>query len=296
MYSLEPMSDMSDLNFSHAPTIDSYYADTRIHMGSPSTAFENNAGTGTSRRPSKLSLQNIKEYWAADLRIDTLMEVQLLLLTFAIGIQDAISYPDFRCFASNQTGNTVVLAVALAGNAGALFDPKNTGVSLGAFLAGAIATGHLGTLAGRRRRAWQIWIAVLQTLMAAGSAWIQYVHGVEQTGAWARVSLALLACASGSQVAGARAMRVPEIPTAMATAAWIDLLIDENLLSKHNKPRNRRVLFLGTLIAGSFAGAFAHRRIGSPAAILVSVAVKTTAVVAMLFSPADPNVTGAKPL
>lgn len=241
----------------------------------------------TSKKTLGTSVQGIKRYWAADLHVDALMEAQLLLLTFAIGIQDAISYPDFRCFASNQTGNTVVLAVALAGDVGSLFDPLNTGVSLGAFLAGAIATGHLGTLLGRRRRAWQIAIAIVQTIMVAGSALIQYMHGVEKTGAWARASLALLACASGSQVAGARAMRIPEIPTAMATAAWIDLLIDENLFSRNNRPRDRRGLFLGTLVAGSFAGAYARKGVGSPTAIMVSVAVKITAIIAMLFSPAD---------
>jgi len=240
-----------------------------------------------SKRTLGTSVQGIKRYWTADLRVDALMEAQLLLLTFAIGIQDAISYPDFRCFASNQTGNTVVLAVALAGDVGSLFDPLNTGVSLGAFLAGAIATGHLGTLLGRRRRAWQIAIAIVQTIMVAGSALIQYMHGIEKTGAWARASLALLACASGSQVAGARAMRIPEIPTAMATAAWIDLLIDENIFSRNNRPRDRRVLFLGTLVAGSFAGAYARKGVGSPTAIMVSVAVKITAIIAMLFSPAD---------
>lgn len=33
------------------------------------------------------------------------------MLSFATGIQDAIAYPDFSCFASNQTGNTIILAI-----------------------------------------------------------------------------------------------------------------------------------------------------------------------------------------
>lgn len=222
------------------------------------------------------------------------MEAQLLPLTFAIGIQDAISYPDFRCFASNQTGNTVVLAVALAGQVGELFDPANTGVSLAAFLAGAMSTGHLGNFVGKRRRAWQVAIAVAQTFMVAGSAWIQYVHGADQTGAWARSALALLAFASGSQVAAARAMKIPEITTAMATAAWVDLLIDEGLFARQNRSRNRRALFLATLVAGSFAGAYTRKAIGSPNAIMISAAVKMVVVVAMLISPGESGDSNAK--
>jgi uncharacterized membrane protein YoaK (UPF0700 family) len=248
----------------------------------------------TNRRPL-LSWSGFKQYWLDNLRVNTFVEVQLLLLTFAIGIQDAISYPDFRCFASNQTGNTVVLAVALAGQAGTLFDAANTEVSLGSFLAGAMFAGHLGNFVGKRRRAWQVAIALAQTFMVGGSAWIQYVHGTRQSGAWARAALALLALASGSQVAAARAFKIPEITTAMATAAWVDLLIDEDLFARRNRPRNRRALFLATLVAGSFAGAYARKAIGSPDAIMISAAVKVVVVVAMLISPAERSDSNATP-
>jgi uncharacterized membrane protein YoaK (UPF0700 family) len=249
----------------------------------------------TNRQPL-LSWNGFKQYWLDNLRVNTFVEIQLLLLTFAIGIQDAISYPDFRCFASNQTGNTVVLAVALAGQAGTLFDAANTGVSLGSFLAGAMFTGHLGNFVGKRRRAWQVEIALAQTFMVAGSAWIQYVHGTRQSGAWARAALALLAFASGSQVAAARAFKIPEITTAIATAAWVDLLIDEDLSARRNRPRNRRALFLATLVAGSFAGAYARKAIGSPDAIMISAAVKVVVVVAMLISPEERGDSSAKAL
>jgi uncharacterized membrane protein YoaK (UPF0700 family) len=249
----------------------------------------------TNRQPL-LSWNGFKQYWLDDLRVNTFVEAQLLLLTFAIGIQDAISYPDFRCFVSNQTGNTVVLAVALAGQAGTLFDAANTGVSLGSFLAGAMFTGHLGNFVGKRRRAWQVAIALAQTFMVAGSAWIQYVHGTRQSEAWARAALALLAFASGSQVAAARAFKFPEITTAMATAAWVDLLIDEDLFARRNRPRNRRALFLATLVAGSFAGAYARKAIGSPDAIMTSAAVVVVVVVAMLISPEERGDSSAKAL
>lgn len=43
-----------------------------------------------------------------------LLELNLLLLALAIGIQDAVSYPDFQCFASNQTGGCHIPATAHA--------------------------------------------------------------------------------------------------------------------------------------------------------------------------------------
>jgi uncharacterized membrane protein YoaK (UPF0700 family) len=241
----------------------------------------------SKRHQSLPSWNGFKLYWLVGLRVNIFIEAQLLLLTFAIGIQDAISYPDFRCFASNQTGNTVVLAVALTGQAGDLFNAANTGVSLGAFLMGAIFSGHLGNYMGRRRRAWQVAIALAQVFMVTGSAWIQYVHGTHATGVWARTALALLAFASGSQVAVARAFRIPEITTAMAKAAWVDLLIDEDLFARQNRSRNRRALFLAILVVGSFAGAYARKAIGSPNAIMLSAVVKVLVVVAMSISPEE---------
>lgn len=44
----------------------------------------------------------IKTYLLAPLKVDWLIDFELLLLTFSTGIQDAISFPDFHCFASNQ--------------------------------------------------------------------------------------------------------------------------------------------------------------------------------------------------
>lgn len=64
-----------------------------------------------------------------------LIEIELLVLSFSTGIQDATSFPDYCCFASNQTGNTVFLAVAAAGLEGGSFNTQNIGVSLGVFLA-----------------------------------------------------------------------------------------------------------------------------------------------------------------
>ncbi|KAF2122263.1 hypothetical protein BDV96DRAFT_640318 [Lophiotrema nucula] len=46
----------------------------------------------------------------------SLLEIELYLHALAIGTQDAILFPDFHCFASNQTGNTVLFAVGALRN------------------------------------------------------------------------------------------------------------------------------------------------------------------------------------
>lgn len=262
-----------------AHTLDGARNDVDLEQGSLTTS--------TAASPDTFWTRQKEYWWTQPLRVDSLMEVQLLLLTFSTGIQDAISFPDFSCFASNQTGNTVLLAVAVVGRSNDLINLANIGTSLGCFLLGAICTGQIGNLVGRRRRVWQFGNQLGQIFMVMGTAWIQYRHGVQMTGAWARGALGLLAFSSGMQVAAARAMQIPEITTAMATAAWVDLVIDARLLGLKNHSRDRRLLFLLMLVAGSLCGAFMHDRIGSPTAVVVTGAIKFLVAFALLITKAE---------
>ena len=51
------------------------------------------------------------------------------------GIQDATTFPDYHCFASNQTGNTIflTLAIILPSLNGEMFITSNIGVALAFF-------------------------------------------------------------------------------------------------------------------------------------------------------------------
>ncbi|EMC96898.1 hypothetical protein BAUCODRAFT_32643 [Baudoinia panamericana UAMH 10762] len=235
--------------------------------------------------PAARSLPHSTRYWTEPLRADMFVEMQLLLLTFSTGIQDAICFPDFHGFASNQTGNTVLLAVGLAGNSG-VFNLTNIGLSLAAFIAGAIFTGQIGNPIGGTRRWWQFLVNIIQTAMIFGAAAIQHLHGVREIGPWPHFALGLLAASSGSQVASARAFRMTEISTAMATAAWVDLVIDPAILARSNRSRNRRSTFLIALVAGSFAGAYMQARIGSSLALFVSGIGKVLVTIAILLTRA----------
>jgi uncharacterized membrane protein YoaK (UPF0700 family) len=107
--------------------------------------------------------------------------------------------------------------------------------------------------------------------MLVGVAIVQYTHPIRERGLWTRIALALLAGQSGSQIAAARAWNIPEITTAMATAAWVDLARDDKLWHVRNRSRDRRILFFVLLVAGCLMGAFLRARIGSPNAIVVSL-------------------------
>lgn len=220
---------------------------------------------------------------------------------------DAISFPDYHCFASNQTGNTVFLAVALVIPSlnGDTFYTANIAVALGLFLAGGYLTGQLSHLVGPRRRGWLVLCNFLQTLLVLAAGFIQYyqlregegqgkgergdITRVPPTGPQSLVAIALLAFASGSQVVQSRSLRMTEISTAMATAAWVDLLIDPHLMVVHapNRPRNRRLAFLVTLVAGSLVGAGIYRTAaGSATAVFVSAGGKALVTVMYLFNGA----------
>lgn len=231
----------------------------------------------------------VRRYLSADLRVDWLLEIQLLLLTFGTGIQDAISFPDFHCFASNQTGNTVILAVGLAGLGGDLFNVADVGISLALFIGGATITGQIANIVGVRKRVWLIFSHFCQTMMAFGAAIIAATQDVQVSGPWAQAAIALLAFSSGAQVASMRPLRIQEITTAMATAAWVDLVIDPNFLTIRNHSRDRRALFLAALVAGSFAGAYAHPAVGSSNTLILSAVSKALVTLTLLFNREQPQ-------
>jgi uncharacterized membrane protein YoaK (UPF0700 family) len=230
------------------------------------------------------SVSRLHGYLAASVRIDLLIEIQLLLLTFSTGIQDAISFPDFQCFASNQTGNSVVMAVGLAGAESELINLANVGTSLGLFLLGSLLTGQIANAVGPRRRGWLLLTHLIQTGGIFAAAVIQSVYDVQRSGSSVLWIISFLAFSSGAQVASMRPMRINEITTAMATAAWVDLVIDPKLIAIKNHPRDRRTLFLASLVAGSFAGAFMRSSIGSPNSLIVSAAGKLLVTLTLLFN------------
>ncbi|KAI1504321.1 hypothetical protein F5X99DRAFT_371781 [Biscogniauxia marginata] len=228
-------------------------------------------------------------YMLEPVRASSFVEFELIFLTFCTGIQDAISFPDYHCFASNQTGNTVflMLAIILPQLDGDMFITANIGAALGFFLVAGWITGQIGHIVGPRRRIWLVCSNFIQSCLVFAAAAIQFVYGIEHEGTTAVVVISLLAFASGSQVVQSRSMKMTEISTAMATAAWVDLMIDPNMFKSNNRPRTRRVMFLFSLAAGSLLGAGIYRSAGSAVAILVSAAGKLLVSIMYLFNGSD---------
>jgi len=244
-----------------------------------SSSLESNVDERLHRRP-----YSFHTYMNDSINDDIYVEIQLLVLAFSTGIQDASTYPDYFCFASNQTGNTVLLAIGLSGLVTDAFDIGNIAVSLGLFLLGAWVAGQIGNVIGPRRRAWLIFSSIFQTALVWAAAAIQYWTEYQRTGLHAYLVLGLLAFSASSQVAMARGLKITEITTAMATAAYVDWLIDPRLFAKHNRGRNRRIAFLLMLTAGTFAGAYANKGLGSAFALMLSAILKTVITISLLFN------------
>lgn len=202
---------------------------------------------------------------------------------------DATTYPDYHCFASNQTGNTVFLCLALVipHLSGDIVVVSNIGMALGLFLGAGWLTGQLSHIIGARKRWWLVLCNLVQSCFVICAAVIQYRYGIGDRGPAALAVVGMLAFASGSQVVQSRSLAMTEISTAMATAAWVDLMIDQKLFVLKNRPRTRRIAFLLSLVVGSLVGAVIYREVGSATALAVSGAGKLIVTAMFGLSPAE---------
>lgn len=251
---------------------------------------------GTQECHTSSGRLSLREYLTANIEPDLIAEIELLCLTISTGVQDATTFPDYHVFASNQTGNTVLLAVSIVGlpdktdGANPLFIPANVGISLSCFIGAAFLAGQIGNAVESTRRPYLILSNLLQTLMVFVAAALQFLYGVEMNSGPNLGVIALLAMASGAQVALSRSLHVNEIPTGMATAAWIDTMVDPYMLSLHNRKRNRRVTFILALFVGGLIGVSAMKGWSSALAIVVSGILKAIVTASLLFNSASRKV------
>lgn len=246
---------------------------------------EDKESTASGDDHGRHSMTTLLKFLTEDICEDWVLEAELLALSFATGIQDAASYPDYRCFAANQTGNTIFLAISVAALDGGVYSFQNIITSLVLFVGGGLVLGQMGNYFGVRKRIWLVTSNVLQTILVLAATIIQYLTPIRRDGAAAMAVLGLLAFSSGGQVAMSRSLKITEITTAMATAAYIDVMCDPALLKARNRSRNRRVGFLVCLTAGCYAGAFALD-VNSPFALLLCVIVKAGVTAAFFFNRA----------
>lgn len=205
----------------------------------------------------------------------------LLLLTYATGAIDAVSYLGLGgVFTANMTGNLVLLGFAMGGAAGFNFVRALT--SLVGFAAGAWA-------AGRFARRWNVQpgrlmrrVSVLLTAALLVCWALIYMLAQQPENEELRVTIvALLACAMGMVNATARTLGVRDIPTTVATSTISDLAASAG----RDMPRGTQLVrasAIGAMLLGAACGAALLRLDGMPAAFGLACAAAVAATVMQL--------------
>ncbi|OCF73746.1 hypothetical protein I204_05590 [Kwoniella mangroviensis CBS 8886] len=230
--------------------------------------------------------------WMGDTVTAQSLVLCLILQAFSTGILDATTYLDFSTFASNQTGNTILLTVAIVRVSGHLL--LLTGVSLASFLSAALVFGHIGHFVGVRRRIWLLLNVFCQIIFLILSAIFLSPSGPAQTRLGAKhewVIISLFAVMSGAQVSAARQASIQEIPTAPMTSSYVDLVSDKYLFvgfnHKHSSGRNRRLAYISAMIIGSFIGGIMHKYAGSWVVVVVAMGFKLAVMGLMAVAPPE---------
>ena len=226
----------------------------------------------------------LRQYINEEIAVDALLEVQLIALTFAVGINDAATFTDFHTFVSNQTGSTVFLAIGALGVTRGVINIRHVALSLGGYVSGCILSGRLMNHFGSKKRGWLLTTNTIQTatmyVAAALRRW--YLRNTVDSRAYAVIFL--LSFGAGLQVSVARAVNIAELPTGMITTGYTDFFNDPDCLRLHNRKRDRRFCSVFSLLIGAFVGAAALKYEDTALSILIAAIVKTMVTCSFFFN------------
>ena len=228
-----------------------------------------------------------KQYLNEEIADGFILEAQLVALTFAVGINDAVTFTDFHTFVSNQTGSTVFLAVGALEVTKDVINLNHVGLSLGGFLSGCLIAGRLANHFGRRRRAWLLTTNLIQTLMMYIAAALRKWYVGDDKNPKAFAVIFFLAFGAGMQISMARAINIAELPTGMITTGYTDFFNDPDILGLHNRKRNRRFGSVSSLLVGAFVGATALKYEGPALSILLAAITKSLVTLSFLLNKAS---------
>lgn len=198
-----------------------------------------------------------------------------------------------------MSGNTIILLVeAISRGSGATLAAPllAVGVSLASFLVFGIIAGQLALtrLAGSPRckgwMAFSTWVQCLLLLIAAVLVQTDVLQTDRQHHGDGAIVIFLLAASSGTQVAMAKSCGVSEIPTAMLTSPYMDLLTDANLLTRSLRSadvtsRNIRLGYLVFFSSGTVLGAVAWTYSGTGAVLWASFGLRCGNLAYILLAP-----------
>src|SRR5436309_11779640 len=154
-------------------------------------------------------------------------DAMLLMLTWAAGIVDAISYLGLgRVFTAMMTGNTVLLALAVS--EGESMAVMRSGLALAGFSAGA-AAGALIVMHSNERGEWPSAVThalAFEGLLLGVFAVVWYSTRTARTTGLTNILIVLSGLAMGIQAAAVRHVRVPGVATTYITGTLTSLMAD----------------------------------------------------------------------
>ncbi|MFG2647952.1 YoaK family protein [Streptomyces sp. NPDC048436] len=197
----------------------------------------------------------------------------LVLLTFATGLVDAVSYLGLdRVFVANMTGNVVFLGFALAGDA--QLSATASLLASGAFMAGAWAGGLVAPRVAEPLRLFALLVAAHAVLVGAALV-IGLTTDVRSIGR--HVLIVLLALGMGLQNAVVRKLSVPDLTTTVLTLTLTGLASD-----RFGPASVRRFVSVAAMFTGALVGGLLQLHQGTAAAL--APALFLLAVVALTAS------------
>jgi uncharacterized membrane protein YoaK (UPF0700 family) len=241
----------------------------------------------------------------------------LLILTVVTGVVDSISILALgRVFVANMTGNAVFAGFAIVGAPG--FSLSASLFALAGFLVGAGFGGTMITRVGSDRAALlragtaaEVALAAVALVLAALSADPGVSHGTTHIVAGAfgpavtDALAAVLATAMGIQNAVARKLAVPDLTTTVLTMTLTGIGADLRAVLRagdtHATARSdlvRRLLAIGTMLAGALAGASLTLYVSPVSALALALsllAVTAAAAMALAARPAPWRTPPARP-
>lgn len=155
-------------------------------------------------------------WWESEIPSEALL-APLCLISFITGILDSGTYSAFGTFASNQTGNVILLTLSASSHH--LISLHTTLSSFVSYILTGFAGGQIGHLVHHRTRWWLVFSTVLQVFFLAlptGLMFARIIPEGEKGEQW--ILVGMLGASSGFQVAIARNSGCGEVPTAMLSS------------------------------------------------------------------------------
>lgn len=223
-----------------------------VHMNDNPAHHDN----PTSALPATIDVRALSERAARSIRHP--LTRTLLTLTFTTGLVDAVSYLGLgHVFTANMTGNIVLLGFGIAGAGGLpVLAPL---VSLGAFLAGAVAGGVFGSRVAAHQPRNLSGALMIEASLIGLATLLAAVLNVRASSLSGYAIIALLALAMGVRNATVRRIGVADMTTTVLTMTLTSFASESPVAGGSGAGSTRRVAAVVTMLAGALAGALLLR-------------------------------------